>query len=211
MTFEGDNTVLMTTVARAIVEEVRGRGRGGSFSPPPPALPAGGVSADPAWLLSLTRFREESLAAELAAALDASGGGKAAAAAWDARLDSAVELGWARADGETVAALLEAASSCPPDARPAMRALAAAHGLARAERASGFLVAAGALGSDGRAGLSALRAAANSVYTLLTTGGKASPALKLVDGWGVPDHLIGAPIAFDWRKIGEGQAEPRME
>jgi len=211
VTFEGDNTVLMSTVARAVVEERKGGG-GLTTPPPPPPLPPGGVAADPVWLLALARWREEALAAELAGALAAAGANpKAAAAAWDARLDAAVELGWARADGETIGALVDASIAGPPDARPALRALAAAHGCARAERAAAVLVAAGALGADGRAGLAALRAAANGVYTSLTAGGKASPALKLVAGWGIPDHLILAPIAFDWRKIGEGEGPARLK
>ena len=212
VTFEGDNTVLMATVARAVVDGRRGAVSPGTPPTPPPPLPPGGVCADPAWLLALARWREDALATELAAALAAAGPGRGgAAAAWDSRLDRAVELGRARADVETIAALLAAASACPPDARPAMAALASAHGLARAERAGAVLVAAGALGPDGAAGLAQLRAAANAVYHALTAGGKASPALKLVDGWGIPDHLIGAPIAFDWRKIGEGEGEAPLK
>ena len=47
----------------------------------------------------------------------------------------------------------------------------------------------------------AVRLAVNaSCAALAAQGGK--PALLLCEGFGVPDHLLAAPIAFDWKAIG---------
>lgn len=46
----------------------------------------------------------------------------------------------------------------------------------------------------------ALRAAVNQMCGELAAN-KAALATKLCDGFGIPDHLLAAPIAFDWQKI----------
>lgn len=68
----------------------------------------------------------------------------------------------------------------------------------RVERAAPFLLAAGALtGGD----MAALRAQINELCRAFAADG-ARAALALCDGFGVPEHLIGAPIASNWRTIG---------
>lgn len=48
----------------------------------------------------------------------------------------------------------------------------------------------------------ALRASINIACKQLGSNG-AAPALKLCEAFGIPDHLLAAPIAFNWRAMGE--------
>lgn len=91
----------------------------------------------------------------------------------------------------------QAAERAPAAQRPALALLAQLYGLTRVERSLAFHLASGSLS---RADGVALRAATHALYGQLTANG-AALALKLCDGWGIPDHLLQAPIAFDWRKI----------
>ena len=193
-------------------------------SPPPPSGSDGGDFSCPRFLLSLARWREAALVSEIAtdmlsAAAASAGGSKrdvaeAMARAYDARMDDAVEIGWARADAETLSALADAAlgetvaagdeinGASPAAARPALRTLAVVHGTSAALRSAAFYLSRGALSPRG---FEALRGARNAACVSLCSGGEEAPALKLADGFGIPEHLIAAPIATgDWKKIGEG-------
>jgi acyl-CoA oxidase len=68
----------------------------------------------------------------------------------------------------------------------------------RVERAAAEYLAGGVLGAED---VAALRTAVNAACRALGSGGRAAPAVKLCDAWGIPDHLLEAPIAFDWRKL----------
>lgn len=83
------------------------------------------------------------------------------------------------------------------------QALATLYGLTRVERASAFLLAAGAIsGAD----VAALRCQVNSLCaTFAAEGGRL--ALQLCAGFGIQDHLLNAPIATNWRAIGAIRAE----
>jgi len=246
VTFEGDNTVLMQQVARALLE---GGTKGEAAAAAEAALAAaagrpvplggagsGGVGA--AEVLALARRREASLVSTLA---------RAGPAAFDDNLDLVVQLGWAHVDRFLLENLMSAAGAlpaacagaarlpggCGPVATRAARATAAAYatpapeplrpallaaallfGATRAERALDHHLAAGSVaaggvaagGAGGGGGAAALRAAVNGQLRELGGGGGAgvAPALALVNGFGVPDHLLAAPIAFDWRQIGAG-------
>lgn len=48
----------------------------------------------------------------------------------------------------------------------------------------------------------ALRHSINVACKQLGSNG-AVPALKLCEAFGIPDHLLAAPIAFNWRAMGE--------
>jgi acyl-CoA oxidase len=75
--------------------------------------------------------------------------------------------------------------------------LCSLYGLRRLELNSGFYLGAGAL--DGAA-VSSVREHVNAACALLGAN-KGALALRLCAGFGVPDHLIAAPIAQDWRRI----------
>jgi len=86
----------------------------------------------------------------------------------------------------------------PSAARPALTLLAALYGLSRVERALAFYLASGAFAP---ADAAAVRAAVNAACGALSADGGWA-ALRLADGFGIPDHCLDAPIAFDWRQIG---------
>ncbi len=58
-----------------------------------------------------------------------------------------------------------------------------------------------ALGVLKAADVAARRSAVNGMCRALGSNG-AAPALLLCQAFGIPDHLLAAPIAFDWTKIG---------
>ncbi len=47
----------------------------------------------------------------------------------------------------------------------------------------------------------AVRAAVNAACVVLSSDGGWA-ALRLAEAFGIPDHCLQAPIAFDWRQIG---------
>jgi acyl-CoA oxidase len=164
------------------------------------AAGGGAPAADPATLLALLKAREERLLAGIASALGAAGGAKEAA--FESQLDRVVELGWAYTERMCLQNMLgEAARAARTDAAigGALRTLATLYGASRAERGAAGLLAAGAIGG---ADAEALRAAVNGLCRRLGGGGGAAPALVLCDGFGIPDHLLAAPIAFNWRAMG---------
>ncbi len=79
-----------------------------------------------------------------------------------------------------------------------MELLAQLYGLSRLQRSLDFYLVAGALN---RADVAAIRTATAELYGALTAGGPRCAALALCDSFGIPDHLLQAPIAFDWRKV----------
>ncbi|KAI8467025.1 MAG: acyl-CoA dehydrogenase/oxidase C-terminal [Monoraphidium minutum] len=206
VTFEGDNTVLMQQVTRSLLEDAAAvRAAAASAAAPRRfdlAAGGGGAAADPDTLLALLRAREDGLLARLAAALGAAGGGKAREAAFEDNLDRVVDLGWAYTERMCLQNMISeagrAARTDAPTGR-ALRALAALFGASRAERAAAALLAAGAL--DG-SGAEALRGAVNGMCRTLGSGGARAPALLLCEGFQIPDHLLQAPAAFNWRAMG---------
>lgn len=93
---------------------------------------------------------------------------------------------------------LQEVDRAPDSLRPALSLLAQLYGLSRLQRSLDFYLAAGALN---RADVVALRNATVELYGALTAGGPRCAAVALCDAFGVPDHLLQAPIAFDWRKV----------
>lgn len=71
------------------------------------------------------------------------------------------------------------------------------YGLTRLERSAGFYLASGTLcGAD----MKTIRELVNQACAALSGDGGAL-ALRLCEGFGIPEHLIAAPIARDWRSI----------
>lgn len=204
VTFEGDNTVMMQQVAKGLLEEARGCRS--APSAPNTAIASGAPQL--AACSALLRFREEALTAEIsgamatAAAAAVGSGGKrgaaaASAAAFEANLDQVVALGWAHVDALSLDCFVEELATAPESSAAALQALATLYGLVRVERASAFLLAAGALsGAD----TVALRGQINDICAAFAVNG-GSAAVELCQGFGIPEHLIQAPIASDWRKL----------
>lgn len=163
------------------------------------AAAGGAPASDPAVLLALLRAREAALLAAIAGALGAAGGGKAREAAFEDNLDLVVELGWAYTERMCLQNMLSEARRADDGSAKALRALAALYGASRAERAAARLLAAGAAtGAD----VEALRGAVNGMCRALGGGGARAQALVLCEAFEIPDHLLQAPAAFNWRAMG---------
>lgn len=88
----------------------------------------------------------------------------------------------------------------PAPLRPALSAVAQLYALTRIRRSLACYMSAGLLN---RADAVALRTAVHELYGALTAApaGGWCAALALCDAFGIPDHLLQAPIATNWRKI----------
>ncbi|KAJ9513081.1 hypothetical protein QJQ45_029422 [Haematococcus lacustris] len=123
----------------------------------------------------------------------------AAAAAFDNNLDVTVQLGWAWTERFCLDNFVKAASQAQPaDLQPVLSLLASLYGMTRVERDAAFFLAAGVINGQDRA---SLRQRVHLVFDELVAG-NGKLALSLVNAFGIPDHLLQAPIAFDWRLIG---------
>lgn len=197
-TFEGANPVMMQQAARPAIDAALRAGVSGV--PAPPSINP--TDLGPGCVAALLDWRQRALAAEIAgevAAARAKGGPKAAAAAMAASMDRSVALGWATVDASTYQTFREELKTAPPAAAAALRSLALLYGLSRVEVGLPDHLAGGALPGPAAA---ALRRKVNALCgELAADGGRV--ALALCDGFGVPDHLLQAPIALgDWRAIG---------
>ncbi|KAL6747266.1 acyl-CoA dehydrogenase/oxidase [Haematococcus lacustris] len=208
VTFEGDNTVMMQQVARACLEDKASLAAG--LAAP---LQAGQLAAAPrgplpaGLLTSLLQYRQQALTQQLASEMAAASKGvssraaaeKAAAAAFDNNLDVTVQLGWAWTERFCLDNFVKAASQAQPaDLQPILSLLASLYGMTRVERDAAFFLAAGVINGQDRA---SLRQRVHLVFDELVAG-NGKLALSLVNAFGIPDHLLQAPIAFDWRLIG---------
>eukprot|EP00882_Tetradesmus_deserticola_P012097 GHRQ01012816.1.p1 GENE.GHRQ01012816.1~~GHRQ01012816.1.p1 ORF type:complete len:645 (+),score=319.12 GHRQ01012816.1:546-2480(+) len=209
VTFEGDNTVMMQQVARALLDDPA-TARLTQPSTRCERIPlANSPAASAGQLHSLLQAHERCLLLQLrdamAAAAAASGGGKAAAAAaasaaFEENLDLVVQLGWAHVESRCMGYMLDEARSAPAGAAAGVRVLAQLYGATRIEARLARYLQVGLLnGADA----AALRLAVNKACRQLGGGGAAAPALKLCEAFGIPEHLLAAPIAKNWRAIGQ--------
>ncbi|KAF6252133.1 acyl-CoA dehydrogenase/oxidase [Scenedesmus sp. NREL 46B-D3] len=214
VTFEGDNTVMMQQVARALLDDPAAacsNQHGSRVRTPLAGTPRASAGQLHGLLQAheralLCELREAMAAAGAAAAAAASGsGGKgaaaaAAAAAFDDNLDLVVQLGWAHIEARCMGYMLDEASSAPAGAAAGVRVLAQLYGATRVEARLARYLQVGLLnGADA----AALRLAVNAACRQLGGGGPAAPALKLCEAFGIPEHLLAAPIAKNWREIGQ--------
>lgn len=117
--------------------------------------------------------------------------------AFDESLDLVVSLGWAYADRFCLENMLQAVGSAPQALQPSLTALAQLYGASKVETNLAFFLAQGVMG---KAEAEASRAAVNGLCRLLSAD-DGRVALQLCDGFGIPDHLIAAPIAGNWRQM----------
>jgi len=196
VTFEGDNTVMMQQVAKPLVDDaIKGRA---VRAPTPPRVNA--TDLGPGCVAALLAWRQQALTAEVAAEVSnaAGGGAKAAAAAFDASLDQVVSLGWAAVDATTFESFRDEIKSAPAAWRATLSTVALLYGLSRVEAGLQSYLAGGALPG---AAVAPLRKKINALCGQLSANG-AAQALALCDAFGIPDHLLQAPIALQsWRTI----------
>ena len=159
------------------------------------------MNLGPVCVAALLEWREKSIAAEIAAAVAAAGaqnGKNAAAAVMEGSMDRLVQLGWASVDASSYKIFLEEVESAPVAWRSTLRTLALLYGLSRVETGLACYLAGGALPG---AAVGPLRVKVNALCAELAGNG-AKTALALCDGFGIPEHLLQAPIALkDWRSI----------
>lgn len=200
VTFEGDNTVLMQQVAKELAKA------GAAGAGEPPAAPGGvelsgsggsSLRLSPAQIGSLLAWRVDYVTAKQVAALGAAvAAGTKPLVAWNDATDVAVKLGWAWSEKVAFDALLEAAERAPEQGiRDALLVLVELYGLSRIENAALDYAVAGVLKAGGE---DALRARVAELLEALA-GNRAKLALELIDGFGLDDDLVRAPIARDWK------------
>ena len=177
-----------------------------------PAVPLFGGSRGASSLEGLSQllaFREKALAFKIgsamaaAAAANAQAGGrtaaeKAASDVFEANLDTVVSMGWAYVERYCLDNFVQAIARLDVSLRPALLMLATLFGIKSVLKGSAFFLGSGALTAED---LEGLRTSLHEIYrTLSANGGRL--ALKLCDGFGIPEPMITAPIAKDWRQVG---------
>lgn len=203
-TFEGDNTVMMQQVAKPLLEAAaRGKsgGGGGGSSPPPRVGTTNNLSLQD--VKAMLEWRQAALTAEIAKDMAASSSSSSGAngGGFDANLDRVVTLGWAYVDAVSYGILLEEAEQAPARLRPALEKLCLLYGLSRIEKGMITYLAGGVVHGEG--GVGGVREAVNGVCRALVMGGggEGKVVLAMCDGFGIPDHLLQAPIAFGWEEF----------
>jgi len=207
VTFEGDNTVMMQQVARALLEDkaVVDAAVAATTSPARISL-TGPRGISSSTLQQLLQLRESLLVAPISGAMAAATrgaanpkeGAAAAGQAFDDNLDLVVELGWAHVERLCLQIFLSEVGRAPSGLQGALATVAWLYGATRVEKRQSSLLAAGVIGA---ADVAALRQAVNDACKELGGNG-AKPVLRLCEGFAIPDHLLQAPIAFDWRSMG---------
>lgn len=156
------------------------------------------LSLHESWLLSKIRGAMTAAAASSGGGADRQAAAAAATAAFEDNLDYVVQLGWAHTERWCLGVMLQEVAAAPAAAKPGLAAMAQLFGATRVERHLAHYLEAGVLtGADA----AALRGSVNRACKQLGGGG-AAPALALCQAFGIPDHLLAAPIAFNWRTIG---------
>ncbi|EIE22640.1 acyl-CoA oxidase [Coccomyxa subellipsoidea C-169] len=193
MTAEGDNRVLMQKVAKEYLStldqaQVRDRLRAGSS---PPNL-SGGQLRDVNALRGVFVAREGRLLGALAAKMRGVSG-EAVFDTWMKRESDLVQAtALAYAEREVIDACQRACQQAPGSVASILRALTNLHALRRLEADQGWLL------TEGILSLEAARGIPNEIRALCAE--LAPSSQRIIDSFGIPSHLVAAPIAVDWEK-----------
>jgi acyl-CoA oxidase len=195
MTAEGDNSVLMQKVAKEYLvtldePDVRARLAAGAARKPVGVADLGSLTALRAAFAAREGARAASLATKMAAAKRSPAGGDALFDTWMLRESDAVQ-GLARAYAERlVLDAVAAAASSDPSVASALTSIGILWAQWRMEADVGWWVTVGSMPVPTAAVLpDAVRASVKAI----------APAVPaLVASFGIPPHLIAAPIAGDW-------------
>ncbi|KAJ8907785.1 hypothetical protein NDN08_007889 [Rhodosorus marinus] len=175
VTFEGDNTVLMQQVVKGILAK-------GIKKPDPIQVRNYSIEE----LLEALKYREDLLKYKLVQLGDL-----------DANQDTCVDLGWAYADYLTAENFFKEVQRAPPALRDTLQELAVLFALEKMERNAVFYVCDGVIDADG---LENLRRRVNDQCNVVS-GADGERLNILCEGFGIPEHLITAPIAKGWREF----------
>lgn len=191
VTFEGDNTVMMQQVAKSLIDTYSRTPGGGHLDMPVVDYQNLGVGC----IRTLLSWRCEYLTR--AAVLEMRNSPKQSA--YESNMDLVVDLGWASVDNESYTIFLEELASVPHEWKTIMEKLCMLYGLHRIEAGMATYLEQGAF--PGQA-VASIRHAINNLCTYFISS-DATIALSLCDAFGIPDHLLQAPIAVDtWHNIG---------
>ena len=187
----------MQQVAKALLDE--------KDSATPPVLSGGpGLTLTPTGevpldrLSQLLQFREKSLVSKVATAMRAAGP-KGASEAFDSHLDTVLAIGWSNAERYCLDNFRAVVSRVDPSLRPALSLLAGLYGTWCVHKDVAFFLANGCLSARDS---ETLRGALHAAYGALAAN-NGDLALRLCDGFGIPEKLLLAPIAKDWTSIGK--------
>lgn len=197
VTFEGDNTVMMQQVAKSLIDS------GMKKSQQPPVLSSSarhenlGLECIKALLTWRSEMLTHGLVQELASSMSN------ASRAYESNLDRVVALGWASVDSSTYTIFMEELSSVPAVWKDALTKLCVLYGLCRIEAGLTTYLEHGVLPGTS---VAAIRSQINDLCLYFASSSTEPVALALCDAFGIPDHLLQAPIAVDsWHRIGASQ------
>jgi acyl-CoA oxidase len=189
VTFEGDNTVMMQQVSKALMDAF-GKER------PTVAVPViNQMDIGPGCAGKLLKWREQILTRQAAE--------EASAGSYEGVMDIAVGLGWAWVDAVSYATFRQEIRTAPAAWREPLERLCLLYGLCSVENHLATYLEHGVL--QPRA-VPVLRRKINDLCGYFAKDG-AAVALGLCDGFGIPSHLLQAPIALGggrggWHDIG---------
>ncbi|KAK9845389.1 hypothetical protein WJX81_005334 [Elliptochloris bilobata] len=194
MTAEGDNRVLMQKVAKEYLSRlrdpaVRARLQAGSAAGP---LPLGeGSLRDLSALAEVFLAREGRLLGALATKMAGAQGGPAVFEVWMKQQSDLVQAtAQAYAEREVLEACIRQVREGPSSVAGVLARVTALYALRRLELDAGWLL------SEGLLALPLGRAIPAEIRALC--GELAPSSQKLVEAFGIPDHLVAAPIATNW-------------
>lgn len=189
VTFEGDNTVMMQQVSKALMDAF-GKER------PTVAVPViNQMDIGPGCAGKLLKWREQILTRQAAE--------EASAGSYEGVMDIAVAVGWAWVDAVSYATFRQEIRTAPAAWREPLERLCLLYGLCSVENHLATYLEHGVL--QPRA-VPVLRRKINDLCGYFAKDG-AAVALGLCDGFGIPSHLLQAPIALGggrggWHDIG---------
>lgn len=189
VTFEGDNTVLMQQVAKFLLDQASS----GKELPLPKRSPRDSDFLAQDHLLALFEYREWHLTRTIARDMKEQG-----QAGYDSNLDKVVRLGWAYTERICLELFSQKVNSADQRIRPVLTTLLKIYALSRIEKDLGTFVVLGTLGSKCAEGV---REQLISHCNGLVDAQDGSILLQVCDAFGLPDHLLHAPIAFNWSKL----------
>lgn len=212
MTAEGDNRVLMQKVSKELLAAARkGKRRVPEVADSVPerleASSLAAMLADPAAVLGFFVRRENYALLQLATTLQSKmAAGSTLFEVW-MKQESDLVQEVARAFGERNAIeafvnLLKAPITAQGNIRPILTQVFQLFAASCLERATSYLVSEGLMTAE------CTKALLNQVRDLCRD--LAPNALHLADSFGLPDHVLAAPIALDWQEYNQGDNQGEM-
>lgn len=192
VTFEGDNTVMMQQVAKSLIDTyIRSSKSKDMLLPRVDHQNLGLKCID-----ALLSWRCECLTRDAVMAMQNGPKQKS----YEANMDIVVKIGWASVDKETFKIFAGELSSVPTEWKVAMEKLCMLYGLYRIETGLVTYLEHGVLSGEA---VASIRSSINALCSYFVAS-NASIAIALCDAFGIPDHLLQAPIAIDtWHNIGK--------